>query len=94
MALLFSRRAVRDLEDIGDYIAQASPQRARSFVAELRRQCEKIAQAPLSYPARADLSPGLRVCPHGRYLILYRIEATGIRVLRIAHSARDIFSLF
>lgn len=63
MALLFSRRAVRDLEDIGDYIAQANPRRAHSFVAELRQQCEKIAHAPLSYPAREDIAPRIARLP-------------------------------
>jgi toxin ParE1/3/4 len=35
MQLLITPMAARDLEEIGDYIAQANPIRAGSFMAEL-----------------------------------------------------------
>lgn len=40
-------QAERDLEKIGDYIAEDNPRRASSFVRELKRQCRKITIAPL-----------------------------------------------
>ncbi|MGV3652638.1 MAG: type II toxin-antitoxin system RelE/ParE family toxin [Noviherbaspirillum sp.] len=53
-----------------------------------------IAQAPFAYPAREDIATGLRMCPHGRYLILYRVDDVKIDIIRIAHAARDLSSLF
>lgn len=94
MQVFFSPLALRDLEDIGDFIAEDSPLRALSFVAELQDQCHKIAQAPLAYVAREELAPSLRMCAYGRYLIFYRIDDVKIDIVRIAHGARDLFSLF
>ncbi|UTY56755.1 type II toxin-antitoxin system RelE/ParE family toxin [Massilia sp. erpn] len=93
MRLLISQRAARDLDEIAEYIAHHNPQRAASFVAELGQQCRMLTSMPLAFRTRSDLLPGLRICPYKRYLILYRVESGALRVLRIAHSARDIYAL-
>jgi toxin ParE1/3/4 len=90
--LLLSPKAVADLEEIAEYIAQDNPVRAASFVAELEATCRSVAAAPELYPARTDLAPGLRMAVHGRYLVLYR-DLTGeftVRIERVLHSARDL----
>lgn len=94
MQVFFSPLALCDLEEIGDFIAEDSPLRALSFVAELEAQCHNIAQAPLAYVARDDLAPGVRMCSYGRYLILYRLDDVKLDIVRIAHGARDLFTLF
>lgn len=93
MRLLISQRAAHDLDEIAQYIARHNPQRAAGFVAELQQQCRMLTRMPLAFRARADLLPGLRICPYKRYLILYRVESGALRVLRIAHGARDIHAL-
>jgi plasmid stabilization system protein ParE len=40
--LRFSPAAERDLEEIADYIAQDNPQRALSFVVELRQTAAEL----------------------------------------------------
>ena len=42
MRVAVSPLAERDLETIGDYIAEDNPLRALSFIAELRAQCATI----------------------------------------------------
>ena len=49
MRLVFLPQAEMDLEAIGDYIARDNPQRAMSFVRELRERCRKITEAPKAY---------------------------------------------
>jgi toxin ParE1/3/4 len=39
---------------------------------------------------RPELGDGVRVLPHGRYLIFYREVIKGLRIERIMHGARDI----
>ena len=90
----FTRRASCDLEDIADYIAKGSTQRARTYVAQLRQQCERIAAFPLSHPLRDDIGPGLRSCPHEKYVIIYRIGKTCVHILRVVSASRDIAALF
>ena len=86
--LLLSPRAQLDLEEIGDYIARDNPQRAVSFLDELKAHCERILEMPGSYPARTGLGAGIRMAAHGRYLILFCADADGVRIERILHSAR------
>ena len=49
MILEFSSEAENDLEHIADYIARDDPQRALSFVRELRSKCERLLNAPHSF---------------------------------------------
>lgn len=88
--LVFSPRAERDLEEIGDYIARSNPARALSFLNELRTRCDRIAANPGAYLAREDLAPGLRMAVHRRYLIFFRAAADHVRIERILHGARRL----
>lgn len=82
--------AANDLRSIALYIAEDNPDRADSFVDELRAKALRIAQQPLSYRARNDISPGLRSATHGRYLLLFRDLPDRVRVVRVVHAARDL----
>jgi len=42
MNCFFSTLAEVDLEEIADYIARDNPQRALSFIHEIRERCQKI----------------------------------------------------
>lgn len=90
MRLLFSPASAADLEEIGDFIAQDNPVRALSFLQELRAHCTRLTRYPGIGTARPELGDGLRVMPHGRYLIFYREQGALLRVERILHGARDI----
>lgn len=94
MQIVFSRRAENDLEEIGDYIAQDNPRRALSFVRELRVHCQRIANAPLSHPARPELGAGIRSVSYGNYVIYYRVIARSILIARVLHGARDVARQF
>jgi toxin ParE1/3/4 len=83
-----------DLKEIGDYIARDNPQRAISFVDELVGHCHKLTTQPGIGTLRRDLGEDLRMLPHGRYLIFYRVEAELVTIVRVLHSARDIGPLF
>ncbi|ETF03107.1 toxin RelE [Advenella kashmirensis W13003] len=90
----FSAAAEADLESIGDYIAQESPRRAVSFIAEIRMQCHKIATTPSAYRLRPEIAEESRSCPHGNYVIFFQPRDADILIVRILHGARDIQALF
>ena len=90
MQLLITPFAARDLEEIGDFIAQDNPIRAGSFVAELRAHCQKICLNPLGYRLRPELSRHLRSCAHGSYVIFFESTTQQVTIIRILHGARDI----
>ncbi|MDO9225477.1 MAG: type II toxin-antitoxin system RelE/ParE family toxin [Pseudomonadota bacterium] len=86
---VFTRLANRDLEEIGDYIARDNPVRALSFIRELRTRCEHLTDQPLTAPLRPEFGEGVRMLPHGRYLICYTVRHDLIRIERVLHSARN-----
>ena len=94
MHVKISAAAEADLEEIGDFIAVGSPERAVSFITELREHCQKIAGAPTGYPSRSELVEGLRLCVHKKYLIFFRVLEKEIRIERILHGAQDVNHLF
>ena len=94
MRVTLSPLAERDLEAIGDYIAEDNPSRALSFITELRTQCATIAKAPQAYRARRELGEGLRSCAHGNYVIFYTATKTRLTVIRMLHGAMDMAAQF
>ena len=89
MKVTLAPKALRDLKDIGDYIAYDNRDRARDFVRELRARCDKISQSPQSGRARDSIIPGFRSIPFKRYVIFYTLSDV-VRVERVLHSARDL----
>lgn len=79
-----------DLLGIALYIAEDRPQRALSFVHELEQTCERLGRSPGIGAPRPELGQGMRMQPHGRYLIFYRRRGQQVRIERILHSARDV----
>ena len=90
MQINLSPLAERDLEAIGDFIADDNPKRAVSFVAELREQCVTIAKAPQACRLRPELGEGVRSCAHGNYVIFYTATKTRLTVVRVVHGAMDL----
>ncbi len=88
--LEFAEWARKDLLEIARYIARENPQRARSFVNELRQQCTLLVAQPRLGVARPDLAENLRQLPYERYLIFFSETDYGILVERVLHSARNL----
>lgn len=91
MKVRLSDRAERDLEEIADFIAEDSPDRAVSFVQELLARCFALADFPEAahiWQRRSDRT--IRRTVHGNYLIFYTIEEQTVRIQRIVHGARNL----
>ncbi len=86
--------ASRDLENIGDHIAEANPAAALKVVDSIEERCRALARMPEMGRVRAELAPALRSMNAGSYLIFYRPAEDGIEVIRIVHGSRDLPALF
>mgnify|MGYP006381028261 CR=1 FL=1 len=86
--------AAEDIAGIWDHIADDSLRAADRWVDRLDAQLCLLATQPLMGRARDELSPGLRSFPFGRYVIFYEPIASGIDVVRLLHSARDVDAVF
>ena len=86
MAIRWTRGALRNLQDLFDYIAADDPVRAASFARELKDKIERLDAFPgLGQPG---LLPGTReLVLHANYRVIYRVKGTEVQVLRIQHHA-------
>jgi toxin ParE1/3/4 len=86
-------RAEQDLEDLWFFVAQDDPAAADRWLDTLENKIQLLADNPLMGPARPDIARELRYHPVGHYLLLYRIVAGGIEIVRVVHGARDLLNL-
>lgn len=86
-----SSRAMRDLDEITDWIAfESGPHRSELFRAEIVRCFANLASFPRTGHQREDLTAkAVLFRTVGPYLIVYRPDSVPLRVLRIVHGARD-----
>lgn len=88
MELKWTRSALRDLDDAGDYIEQDNPQAA----VEMARRVQEAVEYLESHPAlgRAGRLGGTRelVVSGTPFIVIYRVRLDQIQVLRVLHHAR------
>lgn len=90
MIVSFAPEADRDLESIGDYIANDNPARAASFMRELRERGLSLKDHPERFPQVGESAGhALRKLTHAGYLIFYVVTSSNVRILRIVYAARD-----
>lgn len=96
MAHQVSKRAERDLKTIAYYIAteSGSVDIADRQVDAIAERFELLADHPEIGRARDDLGRGRRTFPVDTYVILYRVRGEDVLILRVAHSKRDLDTLF
>lgn len=83
-------RAVDDLIEIWDHIAEDSVARADTFIDYVDEALGLLATQPMLGRSREELRRSLRSFPIGRYVIFYEVIADGIAIVRVLHSAGDI----
>ena len=88
MRVRWLRKALANLDDAADYIAQDNPGAARVMVEEAFRLTDLLADNPSM--GRLGRVPGTRelVMPRHPYIIPYRIRSGCVEVLRFFHAAR------
>lgn len=90
MKVIITASAQTDPDEIVDYIAIDSSERALNFVDELMDRCHELGDFPKAYPLVPRYeSQGVRRRVHGNFLIFYRVQPKQVEVLRIVHGARD-----
>ena len=94
----YSRTAIHDLEQIGDYMAEElkSPQAALNTVNRIQNAVDQLADfpligAPLSSIVQIDTDYRFLVC--GNYLAFYRTQDNEVLIDRILYGKRDYLSI-
>lgn len=96
--IMYTPAALRDLEQIGDYIAEdlQNPTAALDTVNKIQDGIDKLAEfpqmgAPLS--ARYEDVGDYRYLVCGNYLAFYREEAENVYIDRVMYGKRDYISI-
>jgi toxin ParE1/3/4 len=87
-------RAEVDLTEIALYIADDNVEAAIYLTDRLYHEFELLADNPGAGRERSELSAGLRSFPTGNYIILYRVWAGAVSIVRVVHAARDLDEIF
>ena len=58
---------------------------AISYIDDLERRCQQLADNPEFGRVCDHIRPGLRRMEYGRHVVFYRIEAAGVLISRILH---------
>jgi addiction module RelE/StbE family toxin len=89
MALKWTRTALRSVDEIAAFIAADNPNRATSFVQELKAAVIKLQSHPGM--GRAGRVPGTReLVLHKNYIAIYRVRGADVEILRLHHVARRL----
>lgn len=80
-------QAEAEIAEARDWYAARSPDTARRFLTEVDRAMAHICEDPLLSPTYPHGTRGY-LLRHYRYLVVYDISETTIRVLALAHTSR------
>lgn len=89
MKVVYTAAALRDLDEIAEWLAVHYPTIAPTIERRIRAVIEHIGRWPES-GRRSTKRPGVRVIPIGRYpyRVFYRITNDAVEILHIHHAAR------
>jgi toxin ParE1/3/4 len=90
----FSERALSDLEEIWVYFSETGEETADKVLKQITEKFPKLLKFSQLGKERNDLLIGLRSFPAGKYIIFYRETGSGIEIVRVIHSSRDITQVF
>jgi toxin ParE1/3/4 len=62
---------------------------AENYYASLEKSFDFLTENPRSCAEREECKPPVRVHPHGSHIVVYRIEAFGVWIIRICHAREN-----
>ena len=89
--IVWSPKAVENLEDIAEYISKDSPLYAPIFVQKIIKSIERLADFPLSGRIVPEFNDRkLREVIFHNYRVVYRIKDEMIEIALVTHGAKLI----
>lgn len=83
-------QASTDLETIWVYTRERwSERQADAYIDDLAHCFDRLVAMPLMARERTEFTPPVRIHPHRRHLIIYRVEEDVVAVLRVVGGHQD-----
>ena len=90
MTIDLTEAAISDLQSIRDYTLETwGEAQEQEYLDALWTRFEEILTDPERWRFRNDLFAGCQIASQGKHVILFRIDAEVLQVVRILHSAMD-----
>lgn len=87
--LIWTRRAIEDVQSIRQFIAQDSPHYAQLVTQQLIASVERLPAFPQSGRVVPEVNdPTIREVIQGSYRIVYRLIHDEIHIITVHHAAR------
>ena len=90
----FSDTAVRDIDEICEYIAIENSKAASQLFDKIRQKCKLVASFPNMGKTYPKLDPSLRGFVIDNYIVFYYPSSDGINIARIISGYRELDDLF
>ncbi|BAZ44504.1 plasmid stabilization system [Chondrocystis sp. NIES-4102] len=90
----FSDEAIKDIDDICEYLALQNAKAASQLFDAIRKKCKLVAGFPNMGKSYSRLAPNLRGFVVEDYIIFYYPREDGIDIARVVSGYRDLESLF
>jgi toxin ParE1/3/4 len=91
---IISPEAIRDLEEILDYLAVYNISTGDRLLDEFANKCRYLTKFPLMGRSYSEIRGDLRALPLQNYLIFYRTVNSDIEIVRIIKGNRDLEAIF
>ena len=88
--VIWRRRACADIAAVGAHIALDSPANAKKVVAAIQRAASRLVVPPYKRIIPEFQDPDRRETFAYKYRLMYRVEPSYIRTLRVVHGQRLI----
>ena len=97
-SIKYSESAIKDLEAIGDYIADTlkNPMAAFNTVSKIQDTAYKLADFPLigtPLSSKVEIETDYRFLVCGNYLVFYRTEGDSVFIDRVIYGRRDYIKI-
>lgn len=90
MRIVWTRRYLRELAKIGDYIAEQNPRAAARIVRLIHKKTEDLLMSNPFIGRQGDIEGTRELVIHGTpYIVAYIVSDNDIRVLFVQHGARE-----
>ena len=86
-------RAIRDVDDIWQWIAAEDLAAAERWAGRIVEATDRLTDFPHSGAPRPELGADARSIVVGRYLVLYRVGPDSVDIVRVVHGARELAGL-
>ena len=90
----FADAAVKDLNDICEYIARQNFKAASKLFDAIRKKCKRVANFPNMGKSYSKLAANLRGFVVEDYMVFYYPREDGIDIVRVISGYRDFEALF